>query len=486
MSRSLTIIIYTVLIIIICKNLFKKLSNSLNQFEKSQPLNYTKPDSKILKYDLYKIIKENEKISENLISLTKTLFFKIFKLNLTPECTIFQQEMICKSAQCQICECDENEVPKIWTQPTNHGEFLNVKLDDSFNKWIDKYTINIKQWLLEEDIDSKEGSYINLLKNPEGYTGYKGAHIWNAIFKENCLSDNYNSLCKDDKFFFKLFSGWLSNTNFQIGMNFHDIVKNVNYINVTMLNERLLLQKERMENFLFLYSVIIKAVNKAKDFLLNYNYESGNKIEDKNTISLINNIFKDNSDNLKLLDDIFKETDIEIKNFLDSQKINELIIRFRNISSIIDCVTCSKCRMHAKLEVFGIGTALKILFANQLELKESVSRNELVSFINLFAKLSRNVGYIKVIDDKIDKAHFYLKFKYGGIVFGLFLFWVYAVFFDKEEEKKDDKNEKKDDNKEKKDDKNENKDDKNENKDDKNEKKDDKNEKKDDNKEKKE
>ena len=458
MSRQLTIIIYTVLIIIICKNLFKKLSNSLNQYEKSLPLNYTKPDSKILKYDISKIIKENEKISKNLISLTKTLFFKIFKLNLDPVCTIFQQEMICKSSQCQICECDENEVPKIWTQPTHHGEFLNTKIEDPFNKWIDKYTINTKQWLLEEDIDSKEGSYVNLLKNKEGYTGYKGAHIWNAIFKENCLSDNYNSLCKDDKFFFKLFSGWLSNTNFQIGMNFHDIVKNITFVNVTMLTERLLYQKERIENFLFLYSVVVKAVNKAKDFLLEYNYESGNKIEDKNTISLINNIFKDNSDNLKLLDDIFKETDIEIKNFLESQKINELIIRFRNISSIIDCVTCSKCRMHAKLEVFGIGTALKILFTNKLELKESISRNELVSFINLFAKLSRNVGYIKFIDEKINKAHFYLKFKYGGIVLFCFIFWVYAVFFDKEDEKKNDdnkdkknnKNDKKDDNKEKK------------------------------------
>ena len=69
--------------------------------------------------------------------------------------------------------------------------------------------------------------------------------------------------------------------------------------------------------------------------------------------------------------------------------------------------------MHAKLEVFGIATTLKILFANNVELKESISRNELVSFINLFAKLSKNVQNIKVIDEGINKAHYYLKFKYG-------------------------------------------------------------------------
>ena len=445
-SRPLTILIYTGLIIFIGNNFFKKLQKHLNQWERAHELNYTSSKNDILSYDINEVLSHNEKFSNTLEQLKKTLFFKIFKLNLEPECTIFQQEMICKSSQCQICECDENEVPKIWTQPTHSGEFLNTKIDDPFNKWVDKYTINTKQWLLEEDVDSKDGSYVNLLKNPEGYTGYRGAHIWNAIFKENCLSDKYNSLCKEDKIFFTIFSGWLSNTNFQIGMNFHDNVKNTSYINVTMLTERLLYQKERIDNFLFLYSLVIKAVNKAREFLLEYNYESGNKVEDENTKNLISTIFRDNSDNLKYLEDAFVGTEQELKHFLESQKISELIIRFRNISSIIDCVTCSKCRMHAKLEVFGMGTMLKILFANKLELKESISRNELVSFINLFAKLSRNVGYIKYIDDEIKKAHFYLKFKYAGIVLFLFIFWIYAVFFDKEEEKKNDiKNDKKED-----------------------------------------
>jgi hypothetical protein len=35
--------------------------------------------------------------------------------------------------------------------------------------------------------------------------------------------------------------------------------------------------------------------------------------------------------------------------------------RFRNISRIMDCVTCDKCRVWGKLQVLGIGTAIKIL-----------------------------------------------------------------------------------------------------------------------------
>jgi ERO1-like protein alpha len=419
-------------------NLFKKLDKNLTQWEKANKLNFTQFQNDEMLYNIQEVLNHNEKFYETLQNLKKTLFFKIFKLNLEPECTLFQQEKICKDSACKICECDENEVPKIWEQKTHRGEFLNIKIEDPFNKWIDKYTINTKQWLLEEDVDSKDGTYINLLKNPEGYTGYRGAHIWNAIFKENCLSDNYNTLCKDDKFFFKLFSGWLSNTNFQIGMNFHDIVKNTTFINVTMLTERLLNEKDRVDNFFFLYSLMLKAINKGKNFLLNYDYFSGNETEDKITLNLINELFNENSNNLNILENSFNETSLEFENFMHSQKISNLIIRFRNISSLIDCVSCSKCRMHAKLEIFGIATMFKIMFANNNELKEIVKRNELVSFLNLFAKLSKTISNMEYVDREIKKAHLFLKIIYFIIfgVFGFILLFFNVLIYRKENKNK--------------------------------------------------
>jgi len=35
--------------------------------------------------------------------------------------------------------------------------------------------------------------------------------------------------------------------------------------------------------------------------------------------------------------------------------------KFRNISRIMDCVTCEKCRVWGKLQILGFGTAIKIL-----------------------------------------------------------------------------------------------------------------------------
>lgn len=47
---------------------------------------------------------------------------------------------------------------------------------------------------------------------------------------------------------------------------------------------------------------------------------------------------------------------------------------FRNVSRIMDCVGCDKCRLWGKLQVSGIGTALKILFELDDKALEYVTR----------------------------------------------------------------------------------------------------------------
>lgn len=44
--------------------------------------------------------------------------------------------------------------------------------------------------ILISDEDSVDMHYVNLLKNPERYTGYKGnsaLKVWQAIYQENCF-----------------------------------------------------------------------------------------------------------------------------------------------------------------------------------------------------------------------------------------------------------------------------------------------------------
>ena len=413
-AKNFTItIISNILTVCICIYLLKQIDLNKNDWEKAKNLNLTNyQGSSEISYNITDVIENNHKLCDTLQKLKQTLFFKIFKINLEPECSVFHQEMICKDTACQICECSNTEVPRVWKQPSGIDENVITTIDDPFNKWVEKFNVDSKQWLLKEDIDPKDGSYVNLLKNPEGYTGYRGAHIWNAIFKENCYTESYSSLCVEDKIFSNIFMGWLVNTNFQIGCNFRNRQTNESYVNVSYVTNKFLYHKDKIDYLFFLYSLMLKAVNKAVPFLLNYDYSSGNKTEDKMTLKIIKEIFRYELLNMDLIEDSFQDTYAYFDNFISSNRLSELIIRFRNISSIIDCVTCSKCRMHAKLEVFGIATMLKILFApNNEELKKSMSRNELVSFINLFAKLSKSVSNIEMINAGIIEAHHNFKMK---------------------------------------------------------------------------
>jgi hypothetical protein len=49
----------------------------------------------------------------------------------------------------------------------------------------------------------------------------------------------------------------------------------------------------------------------------------------------------------------------------------QLRTRFYNISRILDCVGCEKCRLWGKVQVMGLGTALKVLFTSGSAIPDS-------------------------------------------------------------------------------------------------------------------
>lgn len=70
---------------------------------------------------------------------------------------------------------------------------------------------------------------------------------------------------------------------------------------------------------------------------------------------------------------------------------------FRNISRIMDCVGCDKCKLWGKLQTHGLGTALKILFSGKFDRWEStlnnfnrkkffLERSEIVALINAIGR----------------------------------------------------------------------------------------------------
>jgi len=60
----------------------------------------------------------------------------------------------------------------------------------------------------------------------------------------------------------------------------------------------------------------------------------------------------------------------------------------------MDCVACEKCKANGKLQILGLGTALKILFSNDTE-SLSLQRNEVVALVNTLRKFSDSIYIIQ-------------------------------------------------------------------------------------------
>ena len=91
---------------------------------------------------------------------------------------------------------------------------------------------------------------------------------------------------------------------------------------------------------------------------------------------------------------------------------NEFRIRFKNVTSIIDCASCEKCRLWGKLQTQGLGTALKVFIQcfkirKNLILKIQIlftppgitdydlQRNEVVALFNGFGRLSHSIVFLE-------------------------------------------------------------------------------------------
>ena len=81
-------------------------------------------------------------------------------------------------------------------------------------------------------------------------------------------------------------------------------------------------------------------------------------------------------------------------------------MKFRNITKIMDCVGCDKCRLWGKVQTMALGTALKILFSGKtigldstvpIDSKKQfqLTRSEIVALFNGFSRLSTSIAEIE-------------------------------------------------------------------------------------------
>ncbi|PXF46571.1 Endoplasmic reticulum oxidoreductin-2 [Gracilariopsis chorda] len=367
---------------------------------------------------------------QNLAS--NSTFFSVFSVALDKPCPLWRdEEAKCVIRECTVKNCREDEVPEAWRdQQGKPCVRSHQKRDDPLNN-VDRrltglaalvgqplwYTADDDAWTVRDD--ERDSVYVDLRRNPEQYTGYAGPgsqRVWKAIYDENCFifSDKCRTgicdsdTCKEERVLYSLISGLHSSISMHIAKRY--LLGSVWGPNVTIYKERLRPYPERIQNLNLAYAVAMRALAKASTALSsqNYTYVTGNEANDRFTQQQVDRLFQ-----LHLLQPhcehkTFDESDM----FLKQNKYMLPYFRgaFRNISMIMDCVGCEKCRVWGKLQFLGLGTALRVLFE---EKTPELERNEVIALFNVLYKLSTSVLWVDKMEHMI-RREARIKAKFGA------------------------------------------------------------------------
>ncbi|CAN7087718.1 unnamed protein product [Brassica oleracea var. botrytis] len=241
-------------------------------------------------------------------------------------------------------------------------------------------------------------------------------------------ADSSGETCPEKKVLYKLISGLHSSIPMHIAGDYLlDESRNQWGQNIELMYDRILRHPDRVRNMYFTYLFVLRALTSllsATEYLEQAEYDTGNHAEDLKTQSLIKQLLY--SPKLQTACPVpFDEAKLwqgqggpELKQQIQKQ--------FRNISALMDCVGCEKCRLWGKLQVQGLGTALKILFSVGNQDKEGdqtlsflmcicilqLQRNEVIALVNLLNRLSESVKMVhdmrpdveRLMEDQITKT----------------------------------------------------------------------------------
>jgi len=358
----------------------------------------------------------NKNLSVILNDLVQTTYFRYYKVDLWRECPFWPDAgLLCTSERCSVPSVDKNKIPEEWNFETlGKVNKLSVFNDLSMFHSCD---YSSKDFCIFDE-ESEGLRYVDLPTNPERFTGYQGEpanRVWASIYSENCFgvpSHNKEAeSCTEKRVFFKLISGLHTSINTHVCYDWLDTKTGVWSPNLDCFIWKVGKFPDRIENLYLNYAIYIRAISKISDYLANYHFCNGSKEEDLRVTKLVRKVTDITNQYPPTFDESKFFSSPETKDL-----INDIRFQFRNVSRIMDCVSCEKCRLWGKIQITGLGTALKVLFSMNGDLQNiSLKRTEIVSLINAFAKLSQSINIIEEFRTKWkkrDEEEIALKKKY--------------------------------------------------------------------------
>ena len=398
-----------------------------------------------------------------------TDFFGFYRLNLyNRQCPFWDDNnSLCGNIACAVSTLDdEDDIPQVWRahelsklqgpraehpgrkqqqerdarRPLqgNLGEKVGESCVVEYDDECDERDFCIP----EDESASAKGDYVSLLDNPEKFTGYagEGPHmVWDAIYKENCFSKppppevpetnssmigpktfkaandlrsimqasaNARELLLDDsclekRVFHRVISGMHASISTHLCYDYLDQKTGKWGPNQTCYEDRLAKHPDRVSNVYFNYALLIRAVGKLQGYLQNYTFCSGDPFQDRTT----KNKMLDLADKAIDVPALFDESKMFQDTAFGTELKEDFRQRFRNVSRLMDCVGCDKCRLWGKLQTAGYGAALKVLFEYEPGQEFYLKRTELVALVNTLGRVSNSITALTKFRDRLKDSN---------------------------------------------------------------------------------
>lgn len=336
------------------------------------------------------IDESNEKLLEMLLELKQNPFFRLYSVDMLASCEYMPQiQEECYTEACEIYPVDEEEVPSSMRDiDMEEHDFI---LDD----WV--------RW------DMPTEDYYDILQFPESFTNYDGSTVWRFIHDRICFSGDEEEEWKAD--FNKAVSGLHSLISCQVISGIEEKIKSGEDMSEDLWTDPVAEFKRRLspsgenqqalQNLYFTYMLILKAVSEARDRLLR-DCESG-KIDTSSATCLKSILSFPLLDNPSISVASSKLHDHAVKDVNAVNALWEARMRTRELTRIMNCVQCNKCKLHGKISVLGMSAAFQILLGRSGMGGDPsrIHRVELAALMSLLAKFSEAVDYCTKMSSRL-------------------------------------------------------------------------------------
>lgn len=398
------------------------------------------------------IIEEAKQILPVVNMLMEKKFFRIFKVDLDKECPFWARKDLCSASAgfCSVCECTEDQIPLPWKEkPIEHFVDRKFYEKEEVSPWVRSTPFTGLPGPAGEAEDDflaslsgtdqgGKSTYVDLSLNPPCFTAFKGRNVWSLIYKENCLSvgmednsvDRAESLrdasaagstevCSEEEFFVKMISG-LQTAIMVLSSEYNKPFERVwplplsapsrtlktrtdrsspprHWYSLDLFRRRVAWNREWIENLYVDFSLLVRTVMKVRGIIESCDCYTGTEIEDQQSRVDLERL-------LQIVSKLPSANPQRLQQPLFERKHELALRQFTNISRILDCVECEKCRLHGKVKITALQVALKGCGAGPSTISadgatplvlQSLERNEITALINTLGYLADAVLIIE-------------------------------------------------------------------------------------------